>query len=255
MNECTGLSAAIEAARIVAGAAEVVVLEKTRAVGGNSAKASSGINGAASEVQLAQHVEDSPELFARDTEAAGKKVGDHSLVTRLAQESAEAIAFLIDLNLPISELIQLGGHSVKRTHRLSSHAPIGMSMIKALSQRIATLPNVRVETNATVEEVLYEDRSGGRRVVTGVRYRDGSGSDVELAAWAVVLASGGMAYDQSAEGLLARHAPAVLGLATSSGPQADGAGMKIAAKVCLVFIKMNMYSTYLCMRGCSLLLH
>jgi succinate dehydrogenase/fumarate reductase flavoprotein subunit len=224
----SGLSAAIEAARL---GANVLVLEKTRAVGGNSAKASSGINGAASEVQMAQHIEDSPELFVRDTESAGKSIGDHSLVNRLAQESAEAIAFLIDLNLPLQELIQLGGHSVKRTHRLASHAPIGMSMIKALNQKISNLTNVQVETNATVQEVLYEDRSGGRRVVTGVRYRNSAGVDVEVVARTVVLASGGMAYDQSAEGLLAQHAPAVLGLATSSGPQADGAGMKIAAKV------------------------
>ena len=44
-----------------------------------------------------------------------------------------------------------------------------------------------------------------------------------------------MAFDQSEDGLLATYSPQNRGLATSSGPQADGAGMKLAQKVWLIF--------------------
>ncbi len=47
----------------------------------------------------------------------------------------------------------------------------------------------------------------------------------------MIITTGGMAFDQSEDGLLATYSPQNRGLATSSGPQADGAGMKLAKKV------------------------
>ena len=46
----------------------VIVLEKTSSIGGNSIKASSGINGANTRTQSNLNVIDSPELFIEDTE-------------------------------------------------------------------------------------------------------------------------------------------------------------------------------------------
>jgi hypothetical protein len=36
-------------------------------------------------------------------------------------ESTSAIQYLIDLGLPLEQLVQLGGHSVSRTHRRVLH--------------------------------------------------------------------------------------------------------------------------------------
>jgi succinate dehydrogenase/fumarate reductase flavoprotein subunit len=117
------LSAAIESAR---GGANVLIIEKTKNAGGNSAKASSGINGAETMVQSSLDIEDNVGTFQEDTVRAGQHIGNPELVEKLAAESKEAIRFLVeDMELPLTDVIQLGGHSNPRTHRLSTHAPIG----------------------------------------------------------------------------------------------------------------------------------
>jgi hypothetical protein len=66
-----------------------------------------------------QGIEDHERFFERDVFRSG--VGglcDPSLVRTLSTKSAEAIHWLIEeLNVPLSVLSQLGGHSRKRTHR------------------------------------------------------------------------------------------------------------------------------------------
>lgn len=75
-----GLAAVIEAqeAASAAGASiEIVLVEKMPKLGGNSAKASSGINA------LNPPGGDSPELFASDTLSSGGGLSDEALVTQL----------------------------------------------------------------------------------------------------------------------------------------------------------------------------
>jgi hypothetical protein len=55
-----------------------------------------------------------------------------------------------------------------------------------------------------------------------------------MSADAVVMTSGGSAFDQSDDGLMSEFAPHLRGMATSSGPQADGHGIKIAREVGVV---------------------
>ncbi len=49
------------------GKSPVILLDKTGTIGGNSTKASSGINGAHTRTQEAQNSQDKPELFYQDT--------------------------------------------------------------------------------------------------------------------------------------------------------------------------------------------
>jgi succinate dehydrogenase/fumarate reductase flavoprotein subunit len=75
-----GLSAALESSRYAAAAGaplRIVLLEKMGNAGGNSAKASSGIN--------AINIDggDSAELFANDTLKSGGSLSKEDLVTRL----------------------------------------------------------------------------------------------------------------------------------------------------------------------------
>lgn len=122
-----GLSAAIEAEKA---GAKVVLFEKERSVGGNSAKATSGINGCETKTQQALGVEDSKDKFSEDTLKSGEHLSLPDLVRPLllplsppqvevfVEESSSAIDFLSSFGLSLSVLTQLGGHSVARTHRL-----------------------------------------------------------------------------------------------------------------------------------------
>lgn len=117
------LSAAVEAARE---GSKVLIIEKTARGGGNSAKASSGINGAETMVQSSLNIADNVVTFKEDTIVAGQHIGKEELVEKLTFESKDAIRFLVEeMDLPLTDVIQLGGHSSPRTHRLSTHAPIG----------------------------------------------------------------------------------------------------------------------------------
>ena len=278
-----GLSCAIEASNL---GANVLILEKQPNAGGNSAKASSGINGAETTIQESKNIHDTLQLFYNDVVRAGGGLGSEELVHKLVNESADAVHFLInDIKVPISDVIQLGGHSTPRTHRLGTHAPIGFSMIKGLQNKLlsnteksgennadaqhvpSNLPGkVVLQTSSVVVRLLWETTTsetdadvaanakgdGGSALnkrVVGVLYRklhqnatskkgaadENTGAAEELdeelitaTADAVIIATGGMAYGSD---LLGEFCPQFQGLATSSGPQADGSGMKIAREV------------------------
>jgi succinate dehydrogenase/fumarate reductase flavoprotein subunit len=84
-----GLSAAIEAADA---RANVIVFEKESMTGGNSAKATSGINGWGTYTQALHNVPDDERLFERDTHRGG--IGGTTnpyLVRALSTQSAQAI--------------------------------------------------------------------------------------------------------------------------------------------------------------------
>lgn len=238
-----GLSAAIEANNL---GATVYLMDKQEKIGGNTLKASSGINGCMTDVQRDQGVIDSYDLFVHDTHKAGGGISSEDLVDKLAHDSAEAIKFLQDLGLPLSEVIQLGGHSTRRTHRLATRAPIGFMLVKTLSNEVNKRENIHVLTSTVVNSLLWSSDETGNRRVTGVSYSQKKEvldedtaqlfvkEDVKehtLDAEAVIIASGGSAFDQSNDGLLAEFLPSLRGLPTSSGAQADGGGIRLARQV------------------------
>lgn len=75
-------------------------------------------------VQAAHNIEDSHDLFRSDTLRLGNGLSIPELVDILVNESGSAIQYLIEKGLPLQELIQLGGHSVRRTHRYVYEMPL-----------------------------------------------------------------------------------------------------------------------------------
>ena len=162
-----GLSCALEASAM---GAQVTLLEKMPKIGGNSAKASSGINGCMTDVQTLKNVADSYDAFEKDTLRTANALADPALVSKLVHNSTDAISFLISLGLPLADVIQLGGHSVPRTHRLSTQAPIGFTLVNTLREEAEKRSNVRILTNHTVTSLLFRDSPDGRYVYGGTLY-------------------------------------------------------------------------------------
>lgn len=69
------------------------------------------------QIQTLQNIPDSYELFKYDTLQIANNLSNIDLVDKLVTQSTDAIQFLTDLGLPLEKLIQLGGHSIPRTHR------------------------------------------------------------------------------------------------------------------------------------------
>lgn len=244
-----GLSAAIAAADC---GATVVLLEKTNRVGGNSAKATSGINGWGTRPQAEQSVSDGGKYFERDTHLSG--VGgqcDPALVKMLSVKSGEAIRWLSSYGIPLTVLSQLGGHSRKRCHRAPDKSdgtpvPIGYTIMQQLEQYIRTQRSrdIKILTDTTVSSLIHDSETlpdGTFRIrVSGVRYTTkGSNEVVEFLADGVVLATGGFSNDQSADSLMRQHAPHLFGRPTTNGPFATGDGVKMARAIGAQLVDMD----------------
>lgn len=215
-----GLSASYAALR--AGAA-VRLLERAEKPGGNSIKASSGINGAPTRFQ--QGKEDT--TFYSDTiRSAGTRLaqadqaspannlgraGREALVSKLTGSSAQAIDFLVDeVGVDLSVVAQLGGHSFPRTHRGGGKLPPGAAIVTALIEKLKQEPRFELRTGCELKRLLTQAGSRGR--VTGVEFVE-SGTTSTLEG-PVVFATGGFAGDTW--GLLKKYRPDLAGLPSTN---------------------------------------
>lgn len=193
-----GLSAASE---LISHKIPVVMLERAAKPGGNSIKASSGINGAPTKYQP----EKDDAFYTDSIRSAGKAMGEmtkhrEDLISTLVNSSASAISWLTETHgIDLSRVAQLGGHSVPRTHRPSSKLPPGFAIVSNLLKSLQSSPLFELQTSCTVTELL---KSGSR--VTGVSYLASSGNPGTLHG-PVIVAGGGFGGDTT--GLLAKYRP------------------------------------------------
>uniref|UniRef100_A0A0N4T448 FAD_binding_2 domain-containing protein n=1 Tax=Brugia pahangi TaxID=6280 RepID=A0A0N4T448_BRUPA len=91
-----GLSATLEGKH---DAANVVLVEGEKDLGGNSQKASSGIAACNMEAQCVRQIHDSSELFYSDTMSAGDRENDHILVDQLVPQPKEGKPVAVDVSI------------------------------------------------------------------------------------------------------------------------------------------------------------
>ncbi|EDO14782.1 hypothetical protein Kpol_370p10 [Vanderwaltozyma polyspora DSM 70294] len=208
----------------------VIILEKSNSLGGNSIKASSGINGANTFTQKSEDIDDTPELFLKDTIKSAKGRGINSLMKVLTSESAGAIEWLRkEFDLKLDLLAQLGGHSVPRTHRSSGKLPPGFEIVSALTKKLKAIaesdPNrVKFLLNSKVIDVETSYFKG----VTGITYLDDGNNKQIIPTENVVFCTGGFGYSDS---LIQKFAPHLAHLPTTNGEQTTGDGQLILSKL------------------------
>lgn len=246
-----GCAAAIEACRC---GAQVILIDKEKSLGGNSAKATSGINGWGTRAQAKHKVVDNCKHFERDTYLSG--VGgtcDPGLVRTLSVKSADAIEWLSSFGIPLTVLSQLGGASRKRCHRAPDQkdgtpVPIGFTIMKTLENYIRTeLKNkITILNETAVTSLIYQSKNlpdgNQEKRVRGIRYKalsDPNSEEMELIADSVVLATGGFSNDQSSNSLLREFAPQIFGTPTTNGTFATGDGVKMARKLGALLVDMD----------------
>jgi len=238
-----GASAALEAADAIrekASKGRVTLLDKAERVGGNSAKASSGLSAAAAAALVETDdakTEDSESLFESDLLSSAQDRGDPKLASVLAKDSATALPWLRSrLGVDLPSIVRLGGHSAARTRGPSGGAPVGVVLMKAAAAALEGDELVEVRTGVKVvglETTEAGEVSGIVVVEESSPSTSSSSSTSTLRADAVVLATGGYA---SAPDLLARFAPEALaasgGGRTTNGPWATGDAFEIVTSSC-----------------------
>ncbi|KAK1753420.1 fumarate reductase 2 [Echria macrotheca] len=223
-----GLSAAYEALK--SGATRVCLLDSDLKPGGNSIKASSGINGAPTQFQKTQ---DDDKFFDDTVRSAGKRMEStvvrraqrEELISTLTNSSKGAIEFLSALGVDLNVVTQLGGHSVARTHRGHGGAP-GAAIIRALLNKLKEdfgPGKFDLLSGCTVTKLLTSvapwpvPTIAQRTRVIGVEYKEADSGRLVSMEGPVIFATGGFAGD--AHGLLAQYRPDLAGLPSTNSPR------------------------------------
>merc|ERR1711972_3512 len=216
---------------------KVVVIDKNSFFGGNSTKATSGINGALTRSQRNLKIPDSPEIFSEDTMRGGASRPD--LVKVLTNESAPAVDWITDaFGVDLSLVSRLGGHSMPRTHRGKERFP-GMTITYGLMERLEEIAEtgdgrarILLKTKATK---LLTDRDGN---VCGCECTSSDGKTFEEHG-PVIIATGGFGADFTADSLLNKHRPDLAHLPTTNGDHCTGDGLKMSMAIGAVCVDLE----------------
>merc|ERR1712137_1478915 len=202
------------------------LLDKSAFCGGNSSKATSGINGANTSAQRANGINDSVELFTKDTLKGGAK--KPAIAQVLCGNSGSDVEWLMDkFALDLSLVARLGGHSAPRTHRGAERFP-GMTITYALIQMVEKVAEsgdrARIVTKARATDLIID---GGTCV--GLKYEKANATFTEYGP--VILASGGFGADFTSSSLLAMYRPDLMHLPTTNGEHCTGDGIKMGEAI------------------------
>lgn len=138
-----GLAGLVASHQAVAAGAHVILLEKHSVVGGNSVKATSGINAVLTQTQKSSDMgaNDSIDRFTSDILKSGKGLSNVCLARALASRSKSSIAFLDSLGVKFSSVELLGGSSCPRTHRVAGVTALGAAIINAVKTELQKYPS------------------------------------------------------------------------------------------------------------------
>ena len=222
-----GLTAAVRATQA---GAKVLVLEKMPFVGGNSLKASGGMNCADTKFQAALDITDSgvPQ-FIEDTMNGGHGINDLALVTTMAENSAEAVDWLESIGAPLPKVAATGGTVHKYLHSPEDGSPVGEYLVAKLDEE-AKKNGIEVMLNTTATEILMD---GGAAV--GVKAEDAA-HEYTINAKAVVLATGGFGANFD---LMCSFNPSLANAVTTNHPGATGDGILMAEAVGAATVDMD----------------
>lgn len=227
-----GLTAAVEAERL---GAEVVVLEKMPKIGGNSLRATGGINAANTSIQKKQQVCDSIELFIQDTLKGGKNKNNIELVKTLAKGSADAVRWLQNLGADLNKVSRAGGSRVSRTHKPGDGKAAGPVILSALLKATRKY-DIPIKTQNTVKAILIDDFGK----IRGVLSTEGEKHYV-LNTKAIIIATGGFAANSD---LVAKYKPELAGYITTNHSGATGDGILMAEKIGAKLVDLEQIQTH-----------
>ena len=231
-----GFSAAITARNA---GANVVLLEKMPAVGGNSLISGAEMNVAKNWVQPKLGInDDSPELHAQDTFKGGDGKGDMKVINVMTHEALDAAKWCRDylgVRFEDDNLFFFGGHSRKRALIPVGHT--GTEFIAKFQAKADEL-GIPVITNMKAEE-LIKDKDG--RVVGVKAMMDGSEYTFN-AKGGVVLATGGFGANPE---MVKKYNPKIdERFKTTDAPGSTGEALYMAERAGAELVNMGYIQTY-----------
>ena len=232
----SGLAGLAAALNILDRGGKVVIIEKEHRLGGNSNKASSGINACCHQNST---YGDLLESFKNDTIRSAGSAVQPQLIDVLVSKSGEAVTWLKErVGVDLSLLAQLGGHSHKRTHR-PSNGMAGAEIMYGMQKAVRSFEKtgrVTILVDTRVTQLLTD--ANGR--VIGVESKNLMSDHIEqLMGNNVVLATGGFAADRSSGSYLEQYRPELMNMPATAGDFSTGDGVSLATSLRAGVIDMD----------------
>ena len=209
-----GLCAAIAA--VDAGAAEVILLEKSHLLGGDTLISGNIISAAGTRLQKEAGIEDTPHQYLIDHIQGGRYKSDLILAATLVQNGAAAWDWLMDkgCQFPGPDGLHIQhDHTIARSVKL-----VSPGMVPVLKQA-ALARGVQILFEAPARSLIVEDGK-----VLGLKIEQ-NGQEIELRADSVVLACGG--FGRNAQ-MVRETCPALAEAVSWNAPGNTGDGIKMA---------------------------
>ena len=213
-----GMTAAINATQA---GKDVILVEMMPYAGGNTTKATGGMNAAETHYQKEQGIEDSVEQFVEDTMRGGHDINDRDLVTIMAENSAAGIDWLDSIGAPLPKISFSGGATNQRIHAPEDGSGVGAYLVTALLKKMDEL-GIKVMYNTKATDLLSLEGT-----VNGVM-AESDDAYYTIHSKAVILATGGFGNNQE---MIVRYREDLEGTVTTSAPGIMGDGIVMAQAV------------------------
>ncbi|WP_039056534.1 flavocytochrome c [Enterobacter sp. Bisph1] len=214
-----GLAAAIQAHD---DGASVLIVEKMPTLGGNTIKASAGMNAAETRFQRVKGIEDSKALFYAETLKGGGNKNNPQLLQRFVEHAPQAIEWLAQRGIMLNDITTTGGMSIDRTHRPRDGSAVGGYLISGLVRNV-TKRGIDVMLDTSVEEILFEHGE-----VRGVRLLTEEQETLPVQATSVIVASGGFSANSA---MVEKYRPDLAGFVTTNHKGATGSGITLLERI------------------------
>ncbi|MFC6120989.1 flavocytochrome c [Phytobacter sp. SCO41] len=210
-----GLAAAIQAHDE---GARVLIVEKMPTFGGNTIKASAGMNAAETRFQRVKGIQDSKELFYQETLKGGQNRNNPELLRCFVEHAPQAIEWLANRGIMLNDITTTGGMSIDRTHRPKDGSAVGGYLISGLVRNV-TKRGIDVMLDTSVEEILCEQGK-----VSAVRLINDENETLTIAVKSVIVATGGFSANSE---MVVKYRPDLDGFVTTNHKGATGAGIAL----------------------------
>ncbi|PWC16359.1 flavocytochrome c [Brenneria corticis] len=227
-----GLAAAIQASEE---GARVIIVEKMPVIGGNTIKASAGMNAAGTVFQKIKGIEDSQTLFYNETLKSGKHKNNPDLVKYFVEHAPRAVDWLARHDIELSDITTTGGMSVDRTHRPANGAAVGGYLISGLIKNL-NKNNIDVLLDTSVTEIIREQGK-----VVGVRIINDEHEEKVISAKAVIVATGGFSANEQ---MVVKYRPDLNGYVTTNHKGATGGGIRLLENIGAATVDMGEIQTH-----------
>ncbi|MCS3424423.1 fumarate reductase flavoprotein subunit [Rahnella sp. BIGb0603] len=214
-----GLAAAIQACDE---GAKVLIVEKMSTIGGNTIKASVGMNAAETRFQKLKGIEDSKELFYQETLKGGQFKNNTVLLKEFIERAPQAVEWLAAHNIELSDITITGGMSIDRTHRPADRSAVGGFLISGLVKNL-NKRNIDVMLDTSVTEIRYTNGA-----VQGVELLNDENEVLTVNARSVIVATGGFSANRD---MVVKYRPELDGFVTTNHKGATGGGIAILEKI------------------------